>query len=119
MDKQVSGIRVAPNAPTISHLFFADDSLLFCRANLGEAQKVKEILETCAAASDQVLNTDKSSVFFSKNAPKSVKIAIINQLGGMKCEKQSKYLGLPMLIGKTKCQIFRYIKERIRKKLGG
>lgn len=78
---------MALNAPTVSHMFFVDDSLLFCKANLGEAQKVKEILEVYTIALGQVLNTNKSSVFFSKNTSESAKTAIINQLSGIKCEK--------------------------------
>ena len=38
-------------------------------------------------------------------------------LGGMKEVKQSKYLGLPMVIGRTKKQVFSYIKERVIKRL--
>ena len=35
----------------------------------------------------------------------------------MKEVKQSKYLGLPMVIGRTKRQVFSYIKERVIKRL--
>ncbi|CAL1377103.1 unnamed protein product [Linum trigynum] len=33
-DKRLTGIKVAPRAPRISHLFFADDSYLFLRGTL-------------------------------------------------------------------------------------
>ena len=51
----------------ISHLLFADESLLFCRANLEEVQAISDILQTYAVASGQYINFDKSSVFFSTN----------------------------------------------------
>ncbi|XP_019184779.1 PREDICTED: uncharacterized protein LOC109179736 [Ipomoea nil] len=40
----IHGCRVARGAPPISHLFFADDSLLFFRANMQEASEIKNCL---------------------------------------------------------------------------
>lgn len=40
----IHGVRVARGAPPISHLFFADDSLLFFKATINEAQEVKNCL---------------------------------------------------------------------------
>ena len=34
----VKGISICPGAPHLSHLFFVDDSIFFCRANMGEYQ---------------------------------------------------------------------------------
>lgn len=41
----IHGAQVAKEAPTISHLFFADDNFLFYRANSCEIREIKEILE--------------------------------------------------------------------------
>jgi hypothetical protein len=35
---------VAPTAPAVNHLLFADDSLLFFKANAEGAREVKEVL---------------------------------------------------------------------------
>jgi hypothetical protein len=40
--KRIHGIKIAHGAPKVSHLLFADDSLLFCRANNQEATKIKK-----------------------------------------------------------------------------
>jgi len=61
------GIKVCRSAPSITHLFFADDSLPFMWANLPEAQKVMNILNTYEATSGQVVNVDKSEVSYSRN----------------------------------------------------
>lgn len=50
----------------ISHLFFADDSLLFTRANEEEVSKVLDILSTYEAASGLKPNMEKSEVSFSR-----------------------------------------------------
>ena len=66
-NKKISGISICRGCPRVTHLFFADDSLLFCKANNQECQKLIDILQLYKAALGQKINTDKSSVFFSNN----------------------------------------------------
>ena len=40
----LNGCSVYRNAPSISHLFFADDSYLFFKSSLAEAEVVRDIL---------------------------------------------------------------------------
>ena len=66
-NNHLNGISICRGAPKITHLFFADDSLLLCRANGFECRKLKELLCMYELASGQKINTDKSSIFFSPN----------------------------------------------------
>jgi hypothetical protein len=50
--------------PWISHLFFADDSLLFCRSSLYQWDALTNVLRLYEAASNQRLNNKKTSIFF-------------------------------------------------------
>ena len=43
-DSGVEGISVAPTAPSVNHLLFADDSLLFFKGNLEQALNIKGML---------------------------------------------------------------------------
>ena len=112
-------ISICRGSPRINHLFFADDSLLFCKANGTECNKLKEILRTYEDASGQKINTEKSSIFFSPNTSQELKDEIINILGPMTDSRYTKYLGLPSIIGRSKKLIFAEIKEKVCKKLAG
>jgi len=103
----------------VTHLFFADNSLLFCKASVYECQQLIDILQLYEATSGQKVNTNKSSIFFSCNTPKEVKNKVMSTLGPMSDSQHSKYLGLPSIIGKSKTEVFIEIKERVGKKLSG
>ena len=65
-----------------SHLFFADDSLLFCRANSEECNKVLELLSVYEEVSGQKLNKEKTALFFSNAVTEANSQIIKGILGG-------------------------------------
>ncbi|XP_074265977.1 uncharacterized protein LOC141588432 [Silene latifolia] len=77
----IRGIRVASGAPEVSHLLFADDSILFVRAREGEAQKVKEILTAYEGIFGQLVNLAKTTVSFSRSTRPDRQLHIANLLG--------------------------------------
>nr|XP_027100420.1 uncharacterized protein LOC113719410 [Coffea arabica] len=96
-----------------------DDSLICCKAMVQEAKQVKEMLQRYAIASGQLVNFDKSAVFFSRNISRTRRETICQELGSLKETTNGRYLGLPMAIGRTKNQVFGYIKCAVIKKLKG
>jgi hypothetical protein len=43
-DGSLNEIKVFPNAPSVSHLLFVDDSIILCQAKVRDAQKLQDIL---------------------------------------------------------------------------
>lgn len=64
----IHGLKLSKNV-TISHLLFADDSLVFTRASTEDCKWLKAIFECYTSASGQLFNFDKSSMFFSGKIP--------------------------------------------------
>lgn len=44
-DRSLKKVKASNNGPKISHLFFADDNILFLQANMVECNKVKDVLK--------------------------------------------------------------------------
>ena len=53
--KALSGISICRGYPSITHLFFADDSLLYCKANVMECNELMSILGVYESASGHCL----------------------------------------------------------------
>ncbi|XP_062021093.1 uncharacterized protein LOC133737577 [Rosa rugosa] len=113
------GIQICTGAPCISHLFFADDSFIFFKADLEDTLVLKDILEVYEGLSGQRVNYQKSSIAFSKNVCSDMQDQIALLLHVERVEKHDKYLGLPIEIGFSKTEAFSFLNERIKKRTKG
>ena len=116
---RIHGAAIRRSTLTISHLLFADDSLLFCRATYEEVRCISDILQLYAASSGQCINFEKSSVYFSSNTMGLQREAIKSELGVKEVDRFESYLGLPTLVGRAKYRTFSFLKDRVWKKIQG
>ncbi|XP_060965400.1 uncharacterized protein LOC133034350 [Cannabis sativa] len=79
VDGKIHGCKVARRAPMISHMLFDDDSYVFCRANTWEADSIMELLHLYELASGQIVNIEKSSIFFSSNIETTMRIRYVGK----------------------------------------
>ena len=111
---EIHGYSLCRRGPKLTHLLFADDSLIFCRATMEECGKVLNILKEYEEASGPKMNRSKTSLFFSKSVPEEEKYGIKVAIG-----EGGVNQGLPSLVGKGKKESFNYIKEKAWRKLQG
>ena len=58
-------IKLAHHGPPLSHLFFADDLLLFAKASKEQIKVIMNCMNTFCVVSSQKLSLHKSSIAFS------------------------------------------------------
>uniref|UniRef100_A0A803PF51 RNase H type-1 domain-containing protein n=1 Tax=Cannabis sativa TaxID=3483 RepID=A0A803PF51_CANSA len=110
----IHGCKVANGAPRISHMLFADDSYLYCKATLQEAQRIQELLHKFESASGQQVNFAKSSIFFSLNTDHPTQMQICNYLHMAVADEGSFYLGLPSTMSRNKTSVLGFLRDKPR-----
>jgi hypothetical protein len=87
----VEPVKVCRRAPEVSHLLFADDTLLFFKASPQQSQNVSEIIDAYAAATGQLINRAKCSILFSPGCPPTTRTIIIQTLQVQEPKFEEKY----------------------------
>jgi hypothetical protein len=103
--------------PGISHLLFADDTLLFFKANSEQALQVKDVIENFERGTGQLINGAKCSILFKDEELSDEQQQVTTILGVANAPFDGKYLGLPTPSGRMKGVRFQPLKERMCKRL--
>lgn len=118
---KLHGFKTLRSGPAISHLLFADDLLVFCKATEEEGLNLSRVLNTYQKASGQEVNYAKSAISFGKGTPSMLQ-SNISKIFGISITKVGgfgRYLGLPEQIGKRRKDAFHFVVQRIKNKLPG
>ena len=107
------GIRVGVATPWISHLLFADDCMIFTQASKKGADRIAAILEDYNRGSGQLVNKNKSAVFFSPNCNKECRSEVLTRLQIDTEALGEKYLGLPTAAERGDADAFNYVPARV------
>lgn len=115
----ISGCQIARQSPKVSHLFFADGNLLFCKASKGECQAIQSILSRYETASGQCVNFENSALLFSpcvdgnsrRDICRITRMRLVSNLG--------RYLGFLSHFSRNKRSELNLLEERVQKLLAG
>lgn len=86
------------NAPSISHLFYIDDSLILIKYDITNQLSCNE-LDTYWTNSGQLMSVAKSRIYFSPNTNVNVRLGICEELYVKYETLLDKYLDLLTLVG--------------------
>ncbi|XP_058212709.1 uncharacterized protein LOC131324659 [Rhododendron vialii] len=112
----IKGTKLGCNGVSISHLQFADDTILFCNNDPEEMTNIKRILRCFQLMSSLRINFSKSSLC-GMNVPQDV-VVVLAQIMGCKVEQLPiKYLGLPLGANPGRIKTWDPVIERTEKVL--
>jgi hypothetical protein len=107
-------LHVCLRAPGISHLLFADDTLLFLEAKVDQARVIHEVLRKYERSTGQLINPAKCLMFGAACMPDDrdcvKEILLVENVA-----EEEKYLGLPTPQGRLSKNKFKSTKERLSK----
>ncbi|KAE8691145.1 hypothetical protein F3Y22_tig00110893pilonHSYRG01320 [Hibiscus syriacus] len=99
---------------SISHLFFADDLMLYAKADLHHAEIIEKTLKEFGYFLGHKVSKRKTRIYFSPNTTISTKSSILSCLGFQEVESMGKYLGVPVLHRRMKIADFDFIFDKFR-----
>ena len=101
-----------------SHLMFANDVVLFAKADLGNCMAIRDALDTFCSNTGQTISEAKSRVFFSPNVDRDSKESLCDVLGFTSTTNLGKYLGIPIKHPGSPLDV-NFILDRVKQKLAG
>lgn len=100
----------------ISHLFFADDLMLFGEASEHQAKRIMDCLTRLGKVSRIKVNSSKSHIYCSLNTSTGLKRRIADVLGMPLSSTLDSYLGIPLLKKRVSKDMFNSIIDQMRRK---
>ncbi|XP_074306507.1 uncharacterized protein LOC141641757 [Silene latifolia] len=110
---QIFGLKISRYAPPLSHLFYADDAFICCKATSASFESIRDIFHDFEAASGQMINLQKSFIKFSPNSPADFKSHMTSILRMKVADSFGTYLGVPVDLPKCKKNAFHDLLDKI------
>ncbi|XP_074271541.1 uncharacterized protein LOC141595473 [Silene latifolia] len=115
--KLIKGIRISREAPPISHLLFADDSIFFMDARASDCGALMVFLNQYGDAPGQRINEAKTTITTSPNCTLRNYRDCLKILKAPGNKGMGKYLGLPTDFGASKKEIFAMVIDKVRSRI--
>ncbi|XP_019162015.1 PREDICTED: uncharacterized protein LOC109158583 [Ipomoea nil] len=111
--------KVARGGTNISHLFFADDLILFGEASEHQLKIILSVVDKFTRQSGLSISLNKSIIYCSPNTSDRLKRRLGEIAGIPISDNMGKYLGIPIHQKRVTNGTFDYILDQMRKRLSG
>ena len=112
-------VKASQSGPTFSHLFFADELLLFAKIDYINCLAIRDVLDDFCSISGQIVNEAKSRVYFSPNVDRDTRESLCDILGFTSTPLLGRFLGFPLKQPGSSSQDFNFVLDRVKQKLSG
>ena len=113
------GVKMNVNGPAFTHVMYADDIMLFAKANCREISQLDWCLEKYCLWFGQLINREKSGIIFSKLVPRERRRDIKQLLHMKKVQPNAIYLGNPLFSSRSRSKDFRFLHDKLESRLVG
>ncbi|XP_074270960.1 uncharacterized protein LOC141594873 [Silene latifolia] len=113
----LNGLKISRYAPPITHLFYADDAFICCKATPSAFETLRDLLRCFELASGQMINLDKSFIKFNPNAQPDFRSHMASILKMRISDCFGNYLGVPVDIPSKKSLVFRPLVDRLTSRI--
>ncbi|BFG33690.1 hypothetical protein CerSpe_199640 [Prunus speciosa] len=117
MRKNWKPVKSSQSGVSVSHLFFADDLILFAEASPKQARIMKNCLDSFCQMSGQTVNFDKSAIFCSPNTGTAIAKEISCICGSPLTDNLGIYLGMPLVHSRVTRHTHNRLVDRVHKRL--
>lgn len=98
---------------------FADDIVLFAKADHINCTTIREVLEEFCSKTGQTISEAKSRVYFSPNVDRELRESYCDILGFASTPNIGKYLGIPLKHLGSSSLDYNFILDKVKNKLAG
>ena len=117
--KRWAPVKSSQGGIAFSHLMFADDIVLFAKADHMNCLTIREVLDDFCSKTGQTISAAKSRVYFSPNVGGDIRESFCDTLGFASTPNLGKYLGIPIKHPGATSQDYNFILDRVKNKLAG
>lgn len=115
----VKGVKMNVAGPAFTHVMYADDIMVFAKANCREVKILDECLEKYCIWSGQLINRTKSGLIFSKLVCCARRRELKSMLAMKKIQPNVKYLGSPLFSSSSRIKDFKFLQDKLESRLLG
>ena len=112
-------VKASQRGHAFSHLFFADDLILFTKADGVNCSAIRDVLDTFCSIFGQTVSEAKSRVYFSPNVDRDTRESLCDILGFASTPYLGKYLGFSLKQPGSSSHDYNFILDRVKQKLSG
>ena len=116
---KIKGVKVGRSGISFTHLFFADDSLLFFKNDRNSLGNIQSILNWYCSISGQKINLAKFDLFCSPNMAKECQVSVAKSLNVNLVQHPSEYLGITSKLRRNRIIDFNFLIDKLHSKLQG